>query len=164
MKYSLMSIMKQIKELEARKTSVIEEEDGNCTVTYINAQDKESPDYNYAETRAAIDELDRQILYLKSVLNYNNCITRVYGYDYTIGEALVRLAQLNNELKQLDSLPAKQQRRNVLSSGIIQYTDCCFDTKQVKQDIMALRSRIAQLQIAIDRTNLTHEVEVDMQF
>ncbi len=164
MKYSLMSIMKQIKELEARKESVIDEEDGNCTVTYLTAQDKEPSTYNYAQTRAAIAELDKQILHLKSVLNYNNCVVKVYGYDYTIGQALVRLAQLSRELKQLDSLPARQQRRNVLSSGIIQYTDCCFDTKQVKQDILALRSQIAQLQIAIDRTNLTYEVEIDMQF
>ena len=47
-----------------------------------------------------------------------------------------------------------------LDLPVIRFTRCNYDVKQVEADAGALRKRISELQIAIDRANLTNYIEI----
>ncbi len=160
MKMSLTAIMKKIKELEEEKRLLISSECENCRVSYVSEKDKVDTGYDYNATRAAVDALDAEILRLRAALNRINATLTVCGFSYTVGEALIRLAQLSTKRMQLENLPTVQSARKVTFNGTIEYTDCLFDVAAVKKDIAGLRAEIGGLQMAIDKTNLTYETEI----
>lgn len=163
MKICHMQAMKQIKELEAQKKALIDFEDNNCQVSYKEDEIKTMSDYDYAKTREGIRELDAKIRAVRCALAAANCVVKVDGFDVTLGEALILLAQLQNEKTQLESLASrKQKRRAVTYNGVVEYCECVYDVDEVKSQLKDLRLRISDLQIAIDRANLTNYIEVDI--
>jgi hypothetical protein len=86
--------------------------------------------------------------------------------ELTIGEGLVRLAQLNNKLKTLAGYKStKQIFKSVDFASFegdkdhIRVKECLYDPKQVDEDIKSLQREVSHLQVAIDRTNLTNMIE-----
>lgn len=85
----------------------------------------------------------------------------VDGFDVTIGEALVLLAQMQKEIQQLDYLADKEQlTRRITYNGVVEYTECNYDVEKVKADLQALRTKVGKLQVAIDRANLITEIDI----
>lgn len=161
MKVCNMQAMKMVKELEARKDTLIHNEDSRCTVSYKEGEAKVVPDYDYGKTRAEIRALDDRIRAVRFALAKANVEAKVDGFGITIGEALVLLAQMQNERAQIESLTGRQQvSRRITANGVLEYTECVYSIDKAVEDLEALRVRIGELQIAIDRANLVHMIEI----
>ena len=160
MKLCLTAIMKNIKSLEEKKARILKDETNNRVTSYVSGNDKVDAGYNYDLCRKQVDKLDAEILYLRSVLNKANAVVKVDGTDYTISEALTRLAQLSSKLQYLSGFPTVQLSRRTTYNGIIEYTECLYPIEQVKSETESLREEISSLQMAIDKTNLTYETQI----
>ena len=153
--------MKAIKELEEKKSNVIYTEDYRSKVSYKEGEEKVLTKYSYAETRKAVAEIDEKIRKIKHALAVCNCTAVVDDFGMTIGEALVYLAQLNAEYRQLDELSQNDKlSRRITANGVLEYTECLYDPEEATRDCEALHSKICKLQVAIDRANLTNYIEV----
>ena len=161
MKVCHTEVMKLIKELEEQKSILLSKEDESCTVSFKEGEEKITNGYNYAETRQKINEIDARIRFLRSVLAKANCTVLVDKFNVTIGEALVMLAQLQNQRAHLESLARnKQLSRRITMNGVLEFTECLYSTEQAQSDAKALRQTIAELQMCIDRANLVNFVEI----
>lgn len=154
-------IMKRIKALSEEKEDLISYEDTNCTVSYKETETPAPDPYDYHETREKIAEIDREVLRLRFLLAQANCVTPLDGFDMTVAQALIALAQMQNALAQLESMTRRNQKsRRITQTGVLEYTECRYDVAAVREEARALRQTIAALQVAIDRANLTNAVEV----
>ncbi len=161
MKMCNSEAMKAIKELEEKKSNIIYTEDYRSKVSYKEGEEKVLTKYDYAATRKAVAEIDERIRKIKHALAVCNCTAVVDDFDMTIGEALVYLAQLNAEYKQLDDLSQNDKlSRRITANGVLEYTECLYDPEEATRDCEALHSKICKLQVAIDRANLTNYIEV----
>lgn len=152
--------MKMIKEYEEQKRLLLRREAENFRVSYKEGEQKIATDYDYAAVRAEITRLDAEVRKIRSALAKANCSVKIDGFDLTIGEALVYLAQLCNERQHLDGMADNNQlSRRLTTNGVIEYTECLFDVAKVKKDAGDLRQKISELQIAIDRANLVNFIE-----
>lgn len=153
--------MKLVKELEEKRQLIIYNENNRSRISYKEGEEKVINKYDYAETRRQIAEIDGKIRKIKHALAVCNCSAVVDGFGITIGEALVYLAQLNNEYRQLDDLTDYNKlSRRITANGVLEYTECLYDPEEVAKDMEALHSKIFKLQVAIDRANLTSFIEV----
>lgn len=160
MKKCHTEIMKEIKKLEEVKETLLNEESDNCIVTYLQKETPINTGYDYNLTNIKIDECDTEILRLKSLLAKANVETNVEGFEMTISEALVYLAQLNEKLKRLSYLVnLKPLKRSTGYDSVPEFTKIVFDRAKVLKDYEEVRNLIPKLQMAIDRTNLNHMIE-----
>lgn len=72
--------------------------------------------YKCEKTNKKIDVIDKEILRLKSIFANSNVTTIVEGFDMSINEALVYLAQLNERLRRFSMLANIQSLRRRTSS------------------------------------------------
>ena len=161
MKKCHTEIMKEIKRLEGEKDSWVTHERNNCRVSYMTDEEPILPNYDYAETSGALLEYDDRIRKLKGLLAYANATTIVEGFDMTINEALIYLAQLNARVRRYDYLISFQKltRKTVGIDGKIEYTKILFDQEDAGRKLEEAKSEVIQLQMAIDRTNLTSFID-----
>ncbi len=161
MKVCHAEVMKLIKELERQKATLLDEERDGCRVSYKEGEEPMAGEYDYAGTRKAVRALDERIRTLRATLAKANCTVTVEPFTVTLGEALVMLAQLRSECEVLEMLAGFRQRsRRITMNGVLEYTDCLFDVRQAAEDAAAIRKKIAELQVAIDRANLNNFVEI----
>jgi predicted nucleic acid-binding Zn-ribbon protein len=155
-------ILKRIKLLEQNKSDVISEESRIHQVSYQEEKDRYDYGYSFSKTRETINGLDEEIRKLKHLLNISNATTTVPEFSMTLGECLVYLAQLNRELA-IVSRMAKKESTTTKSTfgGKVEYTVLNYNKEECQAKLEWLQNTIAQLQIAIDRTNLTNMIEVD---
>ena len=161
MKKCNTQIMKELKKLEENRTSWLSFEKNNCTVTYCANEEPIIPDYSYDEVSKQIEWFDTEIRRLKGLLAYSNVTTIVEGFDMTINDALIYLAQLKAKQTRLDSLNAKNKlsRSTVGYGDAIQYTKILYDQEPIAKELAEVTETIMLLQMAIDRTNLTNMIE-----
>ena len=161
MKICNSEAMKMIKELDSKKNKLIYNEDNYSKISYKEGEEKVLSNYDYAQTRKEVAEIDEHIRKIKHALAVCNGKVVVDGFGITIGEALVYLAQLNCEYDQLDELSRSLKlSRRITPNGVIEYTECMYDPEQVAKDMEELHAKIGKLQIAIDRANLTNYIDV----
>lgn len=157
----LAQAMKKVKELEAEKEQLIEYENRYCRISYKEGEEKIKSDYDYILLHDEIRDIDGRILYIKHKLAKANCSVSVEPFGYTVGEALVYLAQLQNAKAQAERLAGqKQTERRITYNGVVEYTECAYDVNDAKKELRKLRDTIASLQIAIDRANLTNFIKI----
>lgn len=153
--------MKAIKELETKKDLIIYAENNRNRVSYKEGEEKRLTNYDYGDTRKAIDIIDSQIRRIKHALAVANCTVKIDEFDITIGEALVYLAQLNAEYSRLVNLGGFEKlSRRITSNGVLEYTECLYEPDQAVEDQKKVYSTICRLQVAIDRANLTNFIEI----
>ena len=137
---------------------------------YIAALDEEPviPEYDYTEVAGHITEIDEKIVRIKHAINVNNVNNSILvGSDrMTIDEILVRMAQLNRRKNVLDEM-RKQQPKTRINSGFYQnrktapeYQYINYDLELIKKEYEQVDSRIAEMQIALDKYNQTFEFEM----
>lgn len=161
MKMCNSEAMKAVKELEEKKKNLIFTEDNRSKISYKEGEEKVLTKYDYAQTRKSVAEIDEKIRKIKHALAKSNCTTVIDDFGITIGEALVYLAQLNAEYRQLDDLSGYPKlARRITANGVLEYTECLYDPEEATRDLEALHSKICKLQVAIDRANLTNYIEV----
>lgn len=162
MKKCNTELMKEIKILEEKKNDILNLEQEECKITYIDGEKKMNSDYSYDEVRKEVDEIDTEIRRYKSLLAYSNATTIVSEFNMTIGECLIYLASLNSKKTYLTSFASKKQKTRISSTynNKVEYTELLYDVNQVKQELEDLQRLIAKLQMALDRTNLTNLIEI----
>lgn len=161
MKICNSEAMKKVKSLEEDLSRIRYNEDMNSAVSYKEGETKVAVDYDYEKTRKEIEEINAQIRKIKKALSVANSSFIIDDFNITIGEALVYLAQLNNEYSNLSGLAVRNKiSRRITQNGVVEYTECNYDPEKVKQDRKEIYSKICKLQIAIDRANLNCFVEI----
>ncbi len=161
MKMCNSEAMKAVKELEEKKKNLIYIEETRSKISFKEGEEKVLTNYDYAATRKAIAETDEKIRKIKHALAVCNVTAKVDGFNMTIGEALVYLAQLNNEYGLLERLGSYNKlSRRITANGVIEYTECLYEPDSVTADCQKLHSKICKLQVAIDRANLNNFIEV----
>ena len=161
MKVCNSEAMKYIKELERQKDILLYTENNRSTISYKEDEVKQASKYDYETTRKGIEELNEKIRKIKHLLSVANTTTIVDGFNMTIGEALVYLAQLNSEYEQVSRLAARDKvSRRITANGVLEYTECVYDPETAEAKQKEIYATIAKLQVAIDRANLTHFIEI----
>ena len=161
MKKCHTEIMKTIKRLEEEKDSWTIHEKNNCRITYMVDEEPIIPNYDYEETSKQLVWYDDEIRRLKGLLAYANSTVIVEGFDMTINQAIIYLAQLNERLKRYDYLITFQKltRKTVGFDGKVEYTKIIYDQEDAGRKLEEVKTEIIQLQMAIDRTNLTSYID-----
>lgn len=161
MKMCNAEIIKKIKHLEQKKLQILQDEKQTCTTTYITESDKISVTYNFTETRQVVEQIDNEVRHLKCLLSVVNSTVRIDGFDMTIGESLVYLAQLNSKRGVLEKMAGKQEKcRNSTYNGEVEYVELNYSLSDCRQQLENIQNEIQRLQMEIDRTNLSNMVEV----
>lgn len=161
MKICNSEAMKKIKALEAQKRQLAFKEERRSRISYREGEERRPTGYDYAKTREEFAAIDREIRRIKHALALANCTAKVEGFDMTIGEALVCLAQYNAEYERLDELSGCDKlSRRITSNGVLEYTESLFDPEEAERDQESLYSTILKLQVAIDRANFNTTIEI----
>lgn len=165
-KMSNTEIMKRIKDLESRKAELVAFEVRNSFVVYT-VEEKSMADltktYDILGNNNIIKELDNETRYLKYLLNLSNATTIVEDFNMTLGESLVLMAQLTQTIARITPLANTDKiTREVMGYGsrLAEYKEALYDINIAKQMLVEYKDTLMKLQMAIDKTNLTHEIEV----
>ncbi len=156
-----MEAMKEIRTLEEEKRLVIANERTGYVISYKEGEKRIENGYSYSETRRKIAELDARIRKIKAALAYANCTTVLEGFDITIGEGLVMLAQLGAEYERISDMCATPRiSRRITPNGTLEYSECQFTAEEINEQRSELKRKIGALQVAIDRANLLGTVDI----
>lgn len=164
MKKCNTELMKELKEIQELIEFAKKREEKNCTLTYteMDSDTPETPtDYDYEFARKEIYDLQKEERRIKNLLAISNATTQVQGFNMTLAEALVYLAQLSQNKVQLSAMANRSKlERTQGYRGYTEYTKALYDIKKAQSDLVEVNREIAKLQMAIDRTNLTNLIEV----
>ena len=123
------------------------------------------PAYDYVETAAQYDEIDRKVRKIKHALNIFNSTTVVDGFDMTIDEMLVFLPQTNDRLNKLEKMlskPAKSRAENTGRTAIIEYEYLKYDLDRIQEDYDNLVNKRNRALTALDVVNNTVQFDVEL--
>ena len=161
-KKSLKEVIKLIAQLEEEKSELLSDEQQNSIITYGKDEEKPESSYNFADTRNAVAAVDTKIRYLRHLLHHANSTVVLPQYDnMTIGQCIVYMAQLNNEKYLLERMARREPKtRSVKYGGAVDLTETCYSREQCRAVLKKITAKITALQLAIDKINLCHEVDV----
>lgn len=172
MKITATELMKQLKFIQ-EEIATIHQDDNNKSyvlvekVTDDNNKSKLVPlyaeEYNFLNNRNRINDLYLEERKIRNLLSIFNTKTLVIGYDFNINEGLVRLAQLKEEIKVLTNLARKSQYEsttNYRNNEVIIYK-VSYDIDEAKNYLRKAQKEMSALQVAIDKTNLNSQIEVE---
>lgn len=143
-------------------------EQQSCVFNAAVGEDIESvrPEYSYAETQAALDEIRAKIRKIKHAVNIFNTTTVIPEIGITIDEALVLIPQLSKKRSSLSVMKARLPKERVetgrFSGGIIDYKIVNYDLKTVEKDYDEVSEYLAKVQTALDLVNGTVTFEIDV--
>lgn len=161
MKLCNSEIIKKINDLDEQKNRILSEESRNCTSKYQKESDLIDLGYNFAATRKAIEEINREVVKLKHLLHLTNATVVVPEFDMTIGECLIYMAQLERERRCIEEMALKPAKSRITSyGGVVEFEITNYNIDECKQKLTETIETIRKLQVAIDRVNLTHMIEV----
>lgn len=172
MKITATELMKQLKFIQ-EEIATIHQDDNNKSyvlvekVTVDNNKSKLVPlyaeEYNFLNNRNRINDLYLEERKIRNLLSIFNTKTLVIGYDFNINEGLVRLAQLKEEIKVLTNLARKSQYEsttNYRNNEVIIYK-VSYNIDEAKNYLRKAQKEMSALQVAIDKTNLNSQIEVE---
>lgn len=167
MQYTSAQANKLIKQLEEEKALLLLKESDVSTFTAATVENIEEarPAYDYAQTLAEIEAVNRKIRKIKHAINVFNSTTLVEGFDMTIDELLVYLPQLNERvatLRPMASAQPKTRKETHPGGSIIEYIYANYDVEQARKDFTALIELKNRAQTALDLTNSTKTMEIDI--
>ena len=160
MKKSPTLLMKELKFIKER-IAQLHKADLQDSLEWVSNLDEEPSllsGYSYEGNREAIKELRKREGAIHRALSIFNLTTKVPGFDLTVSEGLLRLGQLRSEIEVLGTLASRHQTRKV-DSYDPHYEKCCYDVAKAKDDLDAMREERTSLQVAIDRLNLTSDID-----
>lgn len=161
MKVCNSEAMKKVKALEEELNKLRFNETQNSMISYKEGEKKIKVDYDYSKTRKEIERINAEIRKIKNALAVANSTFKIDDFGITIGEALVYLAQLNSEYNNLSQLASRNKiSRRITQNGVLEYTECTYDTDEAKKDQKEVFAKIGKLQVAIDRANLNCFIEI----
>lgn len=167
MKYTSAAANKRLKRLNEEKEYRLSLE--NNSKTYVAALDEEPviPAFDYAQNAAEIEKIDLEVVKLKHAINLSNAQAKidVDGRIMSVDEILIRMAQLNRRMYELDlmrkELP-KSRVNNVASRAVKpEYKYINYDIDLVKADYEKASNEVIRMQLALDKYNQTFEFEIE---
>ncbi len=163
MELYLAEAIKRVKMLNEDMVSLLNEEDTYSTITYRDESEKITNNYSYEATRTKINEINNEILKLKRAINKANNEVQIGVGDYTISDGLIKISMIRKELtyhlepmSRREKLVSKVDMRN---DGLI-YTEALYDLEICKDYVKSQKELLNQIQMGIDRANLTTIISV----
>lgn len=163
MELYLAEAIKRVKMLNEDMVSLLNEEDTYSTITYRDESEKITNNYSYEATRTKINEINNEILRLKRAINKANNEVQIGVGDYTISDGLIKISMIRKELtyhlepmSRREKLVSKVDMRN---DGLI-YTEVLYDPEVCKNYVKSQKELLNQIQMGIDRANLTTIISV----
>ena len=121
--------------------------------------------YDFKANREKISALHKEERKIRHLLSLFNSQTKVEGYDFTITEGLVRIAELKDEIKVLTLLSRRNEVTPILGYGRERDSYCqkvAYSIEEAKAALKENQRELSALQVAIDKTNLSSTLEVDL--
>ena len=165
--FTSASAAKHLKALQDEKDHILALEKASCTYTLAAGEEAEPPEYDYEGTRREIARIDGQMRVLRHALHLFNATEVLPESGVTVDEALILLAQLNNEKARLATMRSRQKRERAghglyYRSEAVEYTYANYDVARAGEDYLAISERISALQLEIDLCNQTRTFEADI--
>lgn len=163
MQKCLKEIIKQIAALEQQKEEVLSDEVQNSVTKYGSNEEIPVPEYSFSTVRAQIEDIDVKIRRLRHKLHLANATVQVPEFGMTIGESIIMMAQLGKEKTLLTRMARreKKERRQPGFGSTVEWIVLNYDKDECRKKLKEVVDVITSLQMAIDRINLTHMVEVE---
>lgn len=159
--FTSASANKYLKDLAAEKDLLLSNETRDSTYVLAADEKDEAPEYSYDDTRAKVDEIDRETLDVRHALHKFNMDTVLPESNITIDEALVLLAQMSAEAHRLNTMRNKKGKERTDSrsfgrfNNVIEYEYANYDIAKADADYRELSNRIFKLQLELDLANQT---------
>lgn len=159
---------KLLKKLGDEQASIIMREQNGREFLAAVGEDVESvrPDYDFAATQNALNEVEAKIRKLKHALNVFNSTTVIPEFGITIDEMLVFIPQLTarkNKLAQMkDKLPKMREQSHISVSTVLDYRYLNYDVNAVSAEYEKVSDTLARAQNALDAVNMTATLEVTL--
>ena len=119
--------------------------------------------YSYEKNREEMKKIYEQELHIRCALAKFNRVTKIEGFDLTVAEALVRIGQLQGEIKILTDLATKTEYTETSVGGFGSNKTVTnkinYDQSKTIADLKELQQELSRIQIAVDKTNLTTPIE-----
>ena len=166
MSASATELMKQLKYIEAEINDIHRNDEEKSTVpaveTVVDNRTTLAPlyegTYNFEDNRNRIRELFSEEREIKRILSRFNNETMVEGYDFTIAEGLVRIAELKSEIKVLTNITkGGEYVADRYSSSSVKMA--VFDVRAARKVLKEYQRELSALQVAVDKTNLNSKIE-----
>ena len=155
-------LMKALKAIEVEISQIYEQDEKHSAVS-IDKDTKEplfESNYNYLDNRRRVNDLQMEERKIKKALSKFNSTTNVEGYNFTVGEGLVKIGQLRREIHILTILTKRAEV--FLDSARYSsddYKRVCYNIEDAKADLKLAQRELSDLQVAIDRTNLNSNID-----
>lgn len=168
MEYTSSEANKLLRRLNEERSALLDKEEKSSTFLAAMGEDPETlrPEYDYAETQKALEELDRKIRAVKHAINGFNLSCQVPGFQMTIDQMLVYIPQLTARKQKLAQmmgrLPKQRDMGSIYghASNIIDYSYANYDIKAAEADYEAVSDELARAQTALDVLNNTEKMEI----
>jgi hypothetical protein len=161
-KKCLKEVIKMISLLEEEKSEMLSDEAQNSIISYGKDEEKPESTYNFADTRISIECVNAKIRHLRHLLHYANATVKVPEFEMSIGECIIFMAQLSNEKAVLERMARREPKtRRATFGGTVDWTEICYSREECRTALKNIIAEITALQMAVDKTNLAHEVVID---
>ena len=161
MKLSIKEAMKMIARFENDIQELLDIERRESFIIYLANEEVTKTDYIFDKANSNLDLYQEQIRQIKNAINKANLTTKTDYKDLVISEALILLAQKNNNQIRLNELASyKQVTRKTSYEGIIEYNERLYDINKVRELLKQNTEDIHKLQTAIDKANILTEIEI----
>lgn len=163
MKLCLAEAIKRVKMLNEDVSSLLSNEESQSSITYRDETEKITYDYNFDKTREQVANINSEILTLKRAINKANNETTIGVDGYTISDGLIKIAMIRKELTyHLEPMARKDKlssRVDMRNDGLI-YTELLYNPDECKEYVRVQKELLNQIQMGIDRANLTTFIDV----
>jgi len=164
MQKCLKEINKHIAALEQQKEEILSDEAQNSVTKYGSNEEIPASEYDFGVTRGAVKDIDTKTRQLRHKLHLANATVQVPEFGITIGECIILMAQLGKEKALLARMARreKKERRQPGFGSTVEWAVLNYDKDECRTKLKEVGDEITSLQMAIDRINLTHMVEVEI--
>ena len=157
---------KLLRKLNEEKSSLESQESKASAFSAAITENVEDarPEYDYAATQSAIDEVDTKIRRVKHAINTFNLTHEVPGFGMTVDMMLVYIPQLTRKKQRLSAMKDRlpKTREYIRVAGIIEYSYANYDVAQAARDYDAVSEELSRAQTALDVLNNSVKFEIDI--
>ena len=167
MKYTSAEAGKLLKKLNDERASILLREENGKEFLAAVGEDIESvrPDYNFATTQVALNEIETKIRKVKHALNIFNSTTVIPEFGMTIDEMLVYIPQLTMRKDKLarmkDRLPKVREQTRV-NSSILDYRYLNYGVDEAAAEYDKISDTLSKAQNALDAANMNQTLGIDL--
>ena len=167
MKYTSAEANKLLRSLNEERDTLHNQEDNGKSFIAATIEDIESvrPEYDYQDTRAKLEVVEKKIRKVKHAINVFNTTTVVPGFNMTIDELLIYIPQLSFNKYRLGSMAnvlPKNRERSQGQNGVIDYRYANYDVHRAGVDAKAASDLLSKAQTALDLVNTTQTMDIDI--